>query len=58
MIRDLRSKCEAGELQFMIVSAPADTGEKRIGPYTVTTTLVTPESKDVEDLVVVGKAVT
>ena len=55
MIRDLRSKCEAGELQFMIVTAPADTCEKRIGPYTVTTTLVTPDRKDFEDTVVVGK---
>ena len=39
----------------MIVTAPADTCEKRIGPYTVTTTLVTPDRKDFEDTVVVGK---
>ena len=54
MIRDLRAKCDAGELQFMIVSAPADTGSKRIGAYTVTTTLVTTGTKDVETNVVVG----
>ena len=54
MIRDLRQKCAEGDLQFMIVSAPPDTADRSIGPYTVCTTLVTPDACDIEDTQVVG----
>ena len=30
MIRDLRAKSAAGELEFMIVSAPADTADEKL----------------------------